>query len=182
MNNLTATIFALAAGLALSGGAFAANMSKDEYKTAKDKIEADAKADKAACKSMSGNARDICQAEAKGKEKVAKAELEAQYKPSNKATTKVRNMKAEAEYEVAKEKCDDMKGNEKDVCRKDAKAAYTSAKADSKAQKRTTAARKDAAENKAEANYEAAKERCDKLSGAAKDKCVADAKARYPNR
>ena len=32
--------------------------------------------------------------------------------------------KAEAEYEVAKERCDDLAGNAKDVCVKDAKAAH----------------------------------------------------------
>jgi hypothetical protein len=40
--------------------------------------------------------------------------------------------KAEADYDVAKEKCDDQSGNAKDVCKKDAKAAFTSAKADAK--------------------------------------------------
>ena len=31
--------------------------------------------------------------------------------------------KADAEYDVAKERCDDLAGNAKDVCQKDAKAA-----------------------------------------------------------
>jgi hypothetical protein len=35
---------------------------------------------------------------------------------------------------VAKEKCDDKAGNEKDVCVKEAKAALVRAKADAKAQ------------------------------------------------
>ncbi len=180
MNTMTRTILALAAGLLLSGGAFGANMSKADYKAAKDKISADAKADKAACKSMSGNAKDVCMKEAKGKEKVAKAELEAQYKPSDKASYKARVAKADADYDVAKEKCDDMKGNEKDVCKKEAKAAHVAAKADAKASKKTTEARKDAKEDKRDANLAVDKEKCDKLSGAAKDKCIADAKARNP--
>ena len=32
--------------------------------------------------------------------------------------------KADATYEVAKERCDDLSGNAKDVCKKDAKAAF----------------------------------------------------------
>jgi hypothetical protein len=48
-------------------------------KAEEERIEAQAKADKAKCDPMKGNAKDICQAEAKGKEKVAKAELDAKY-------------------------------------------------------------------------------------------------------
>jgi len=58
-----------------------------------------------------------------GKEKVAKAELEARYKPSEKNRYQARVAQADADYSVAKEKCDDKAGNEKDVCVKEAKAA-----------------------------------------------------------
>ncbi len=68
----------------------------------------------------------------KGAEKVAKAELDARYKPSDKAAYKAREAKADADYEVAKEKCDDLSGNAKDVCVKDAKAAHVSAKENAK--------------------------------------------------
>ena len=40
--------------------------------------------------------------------------------------------KAEADYRVAKEKCDDSAGNAKDVCLKEAKAAEAAAKAEAK--------------------------------------------------
>jgi hypothetical protein len=61
-------------------------------------------------------------AEAKGKDKVAEAELEAQYKSSKKATYEVSVIRAEADYAVAREKCDDKAGNDKDVYVKEAKA------------------------------------------------------------
>src|SRR4051812_25944 len=51
--------------------------ARDEHKAEKEKIEADYKADKAKCDPMKGNAKDVCMKEAKGKEKVAKAELSA---------------------------------------------------------------------------------------------------------
>jgi hypothetical protein len=54
----------------------AANMSKEDYKAGKDRISASYKSDKAACDALSGNAKDVCMEEAKGKEKIAKAELE----------------------------------------------------------------------------------------------------------
>ena len=86
-------------------------------------------------------------AEVSGTENVAKAELEAQYKPSEKARRKVMEKKADADYEVAMEICDDNStGNTRDVCYKEAKAAMTSAKADAKANKKETEARNDAIE------------------------------------
>ena len=124
-----------AAGIAFAGAAGAADkttMSRDAYKADKDKIEAQHKTDRAQCSSLSGNAKDVCQAEAKGKEKVAKAELEANYKNTDKARNDARVAKADAVYDVAKEKCDDMAGNQKDVCVKEAKAAHTKSKADAK--------------------------------------------------
>ena len=90
---------------------------------AKEGISADYKMNKEKCDALKANAKDICVKEAKGAEDVAKAELEAQYKPSAKASKKVAEARADAAYAVAKEKCDDLSGNAKDVCVKDAKAA-----------------------------------------------------------
>ena len=111
----------------------ASTMSSQEYSAAQDRIKADYKAARAACDKMSGNAKDICVEEAKGAEKVAEAEL--QYMRSGKPddATKVALAKADAAYEVAKERCDDLKGADKDACAKDAKAAEARAKADAKA-------------------------------------------------
>jgi hypothetical protein len=193
MSKLMISLLA-AAGIAFAGAAGAANdktMSRDAYKADKDKIEAQYKADKDKCSGLSGNAKDICQAEAKGHEKVAKADLEAQYKNTDRARYEAREAKAEADYDVAKEKCDDMKGNDKDVCVKEAKAAQTKAKADAKVARttnttgtmktsaKTAEVKKDAAEDKREANYKVAKEKCDAMSGDAKDKCVSEAKLKY---
>lgn len=168
-------------------------MQPAEYSAGKDRISADYKMHKQKCGAMSGNAKDICMKEAKGAENVAKAELDAQYKPGDKASYKVRKERADAAYEVSKEKCDDLSGNAKDVCVKDAKAAHVTAvenakvaqakamPADSAAEKRADVAeaRKEGAAEVREANYKAAKERCDALSGDAKSKCVDDAKRVY---
>jgi hypothetical protein len=78
---------------------------------------------------MNGNAKDVCEKEAKGKEKVAKAELDARTNPSERSQRKVEEAKAEAKYDVAKERCDDMKGKEKSACEKEAKADHERAKA-----------------------------------------------------
>ena len=142
------------------------------------------------CSSLSGNAKDVCQAEAKGKEKVAKAQLEADYKNTDKARNEARVARADADYDVAKEKCDDLSGNQKDVCVKQAKAAHEKAKADAKVAKvdqKTSAnsaekradARKEAREDTRDAQYKVAVEKCDAMSGAAKDQCVKDAKMHF---
>lgn len=192
----------LALGLAFSAMAMAQNdMSGANTNTSKDSIEAEYKKDKANCESLSGNPRDICMAEAKGKEKVAKAELEARQRNTPKNRYDVDAARAEAAYEVAKEKCDERTGNDKDVCLKEAKATRTRAKsdaeakmkiskADSKANKGDADANRKAAEkrsdatqeaaaDKREANYKLDKEKCDDLSGDAKQNCVDQAKRRY---
>ena len=165
-------------------------MSKDARDQAYKSAEAQYKTDKESCKSLTGNAKDICMEEAKGKEKVAKAEADAAYKNTPKAREAARVARADSSYNVAKEKCDDQTGNAKDVCVKEAKAAHVKAKADAKVDRvaadttktsveKTAAARKDAAEDKRDADYKVAIEKCDALAGAAKDNCVKDAKTRY---
>lgn len=86
---------------------------------------------------------------------------------------------AKADYEAAKERCKELKGNEKDVCMKEAKAGYKTAKSQAKAERKATDARAEANADSREAGYKAAKERCDALSGAEKDACQRDAKAKY---
>jgi len=201
MNKFTISSLAVAVCLVFSVNAMAQNMSKDEYKAAEKRISAEHKLDKASCDSLSGNAKDICKAEAKGKNKVAEAELEAQYKPSKKATYEVSVTRAEADYAVAKEKCDDKAGNDEDVCEKEAKAALVRGKADAKAQLKTSEAnatareetsdaRTTAQEKGSEARHEAtaakrdadnkvAIEKCDKFAGDTKDQCVARAKTQF---
>lgn len=145
MNRIHMTTIAAAIALAFSTGAMAQNLSKDDYKAGKDKIAAEYKSAKAGCGSLKANAKDVCMAEAKGKEKVAKAELEASYKPGDKTRQAVGMAKAEADYAVAKEKCDDKAGNDKKSCVKEAKTAEASAKAAAKAPQ-TTEAKKPAKE------------------------------------
>ncbi len=94
-----------------------------------ERIEAGYKADKAKCDTMKGNAKEVCEKEAKGKEKVAKAELDARANPSERNLRKVEEAKAEAKYAVAKERCDDLKGKEQSACEKEAKADHERAKA-----------------------------------------------------
>jgi hypothetical protein len=181
-------VIAAALGLCFAAPAFAADgmLSKEEHKAQKDRIEADYKMAKQRCDALKDNAEDICEAEAKGNEKIAKAELEARHKNDDKSRRDAAEAKIDAQFEIAKEKCDDLNGNSKDVCVKDAKAVEQRAKADLKSglTGATGASvsvddRKDARDDAKDAQYAAAKERCDALSGDTKDKCQADVKSRY---
>jgi hypothetical protein len=201
MNTHRYNALAIAICCSLGASAIAQSMSKADFKLGKDRISTEYKTAKTACESMSGNAKDICVVEAKGKEKVARAELEVSYAPSVKNRYEVRIANAESTYALAKEKCDDLAGNPKDVCVKEAKAAQVIAKADAKVQMKTTDANakanekssearteaatenmstaKDASRDKMDAEYKVAKEKCDAMSGAANDTCIAQAKTRY---
>jgi hypothetical protein len=167
------------AALAVMPVSFAWAIDKSEYNTTKSRIEADYKADKDACNALKHNEKDVCVEQAKGKEKVAKAELEFNYSGKEADRVKLMEAKADANYAVAKEQCDDKAGNDKSVCVKEAKATHTTAMADAKASKKITEARVDAADDKRDANYKVAVQKCDALAGTAKDNCIAAAKAQY---
>jgi len=111
-------------------------MSSDEYKVAKEKVEADYKVSMTQCKTMKDNAKDVCEKDAKGKESVAKADLEQQYQPSDSHARAVEEEKVKANYEVAKERCDDQSGAAKSACEKQASADEAKGKADIKAMKK----------------------------------------------
>ena len=142
------------------------------------------KVDKDACASLSGNAKDICIAQAKGKDNVAKADAEAAYENTPKARENARVVHAQANYDVAIEKCDDLAGNRKDVCVKEAKAELVKGKADAKVDRVSAdtqprrcdeAGRRpqEANAEKRDAEYKVAIEKCDALAGPAKDSASA---------
>src|SRR5262245_30440822 len=94
-----------AAGLCIAAGAQGQAISKDAHDAAVKNAEAQYKTDKASCDRLTGNAKDICVEEAKGKEKIAKADADAAYEGTPKAREAARVARADANYEVAKEKC-----------------------------------------------------------------------------
>jgi hypothetical protein len=198
MSRLMIAMF-VAAGLGFAGAGQAqmvtsktasTPLSKDAYETAKANADAQYKTDKNACSSLSGNAKDICDAQAKGKDAVAKADADAAYTNTPKSRESARVALAQANYNVAIEKCDDLAGNGKDVCVKEAKSGLVKGKADAKVDRVTADTRQDAATKQAEvrteanmekrdAEFKVAIEKCDALAGAAKDSCVGNAKVQF---
>lgn len=122
MQKLLLFTVTLLAAAVLPSYATAATLSKADYNTAKTRAGADHKAGQALCVALKDNARDICSAEARGKQKVALAEVEFAYTGKAVDGNKLRVVTAEAAFAVAKEKCDDLAGNDKDLCVKKAKA------------------------------------------------------------
>ena len=115
---------------------------------------------------------------------------EAAYENTAKARESARLALAQANHDVAIAKCDDLAGNQKDVCVKEAKAGLVRGKADAKvdrvaAETRHDAAtkqadvRKEANEDKRDAEYKVAIEKCDGLASPAKNSCVSNAKVQY---
>ena len=191
MNGKSIAAVVLAFGFGC-GAAFAGNlMSKDAYKAEKERINAAYKADDdQRCKSLSGNAKDICRAETSARLKISLAELDARNENTPKARENAMIVRADAIHAVDVEKCDDLSGQKKDLCRQEAKSMRDKVKADAKAERQSASAqmtanekiadaRKDAGEARREADYRVAIERCDTFAGERKDLCVKDAKARF---
>jgi hypothetical protein len=185
-----ALALATCAACGLSGVAAAQMTSKDARDAAYKSADAQYKSEKDGCDKMSGNAKDICMEEAKGRQKVAKADADAASENTPKKREAARLARADAAYAVAKEKCDDLAGNPKDVCVKEAKATYVKAKGDAHVDRvaadsrgtaadKTADAKRDAAEDRRDADYKVAIEKCDALASTAKDTCVRDAKSRF---
>jgi hypothetical protein len=183
---IVAVVFALA-----FGGAFAADqMSKDEYKAEKERIKAGYKADNDRCRNLSGNAKDVCHAEAAGREKIALADLDARNENTPQAREHALTTRADTIYAIELEKCDDFAGQKKDLCRQEAKSMRDKVRAEAKAERQSSSAqmkanekiadaRKEAGDAKRDADYRVAIERCDTFAGERKDLCVKDAKVRF---
>lgn len=108
----------------VTAAAQASTMSSEDHKAATEKIKADYYGDIAKCASMADmQAKAVCDKEAKGKEEVAQAKLKEQNKPSERHARAVSKKEVEAEYKVAKQKCQDEPGDAMGVCIKNARAA-----------------------------------------------------------
>lgn len=152
---------------------------KKDFDAAKERAEATYKSARAACNSQSGNPKAVCVEEAKAQQKRSKAEALATYVDTPKARVNARKEAADADFDVAREKCKALKGNALDVCLSQAKAVHTSMIVDANADGKVTAARNEANEEKRTAEYKVEREKCDAMSGSVKSTCIDLAKAKY---
>ena len=143
---LISTVFllcSLGAGSAMAAGNKAleaparANvpLTRQAYEAAKVAIEKQRDADKKACRRLKGDAKDVCHAQAEGREKAGKAQLEARWKRTPDAVEEARFATADANYKVAREKCAALKDEAEDRCIDEAKAAREAARRHARVEK-----------------------------------------------
>lgn len=161
------------------GPALAASLtSVDDFNAGKARAEAALLADKAACDKLAGNPHDICRERARGKELVAKAELDLAHTGTRKSRDNVTAVKLDTAYDLARTQCNDKAGSAKTLCTKEAQAARAKGQADLKLHQRVGDAKRDAAEDRREADYKLASEKCDAMAADARTSCLAAAKAK----
>jgi hypothetical protein len=183
--------FALLAlcGCSLAFAAPQGEISKDEYKTQRARIQDRYATNKDRCSRLDGHARDLCKVQARAEYDIARAELRTRYEPSPAHQEKAELAKGEASYRIAHEKCGDLDGSARKVCEQDARAGWTAARAEARANRtagekgpnteQTLHAREKARETATQARYDAQRARCRTLSGDSKDTCIADAKKQF---
>lgn len=160
MNKLLTITLTAAIGAAFAAPVYAQDQDAAGYKSLTVKAAADYKAARAACGSSTGNAKQICLAEAKVERTRADADAASQHNNAPKTLSKARSDVVNAEYDLAKAKCADSTGAERTSCLRDAKTTQTAALADAKAGNTQTLAA-------------TVRQDCDQLDGTEKASCLA---------
>jgi osmotically-inducible protein OsmY len=144
MKTLIATLLATAAGASFAAAPTAAlNHDPQTYRNLTQKAESEYRAAAAKCDARSGNDKDICMAEARLMRTRTEADALSKYNNTAAGRARARTNLADAEYDLAKARCDAKSGADKDSCMDNAKSVHTAALADAKAD------RADAANNNA---------------------------------
>lgn len=179
-----ATLLATAVSASFAAAPTAAlNHDPATYHNVTQKAAADYKMATAKCTSMTGNTQMVCMEEAKTARAHADADAIAQYNNTPKGRAKARTAVADADFSLAKAKCGDMTGADKDSCMATATSVHTAAVADAKADRMvaatgttdtispvTTTATRDATKA-------AAVDKCAQIAGQPKTGCLLDNRA-----
>lgn len=97
--------------------------AKDEVKLVETRNEARYEVAKERCEDRTGEAKDVCEREAKTAYEKAKAEIKMNKKVAA-AVDDAESTRMKADYKLASEKCNTLSGDAKDVCVTSAKARY----------------------------------------------------------
>lgn len=106
----------------VSAFATAQTANNSAYQAAHDKAEANYKAAKDRCEKLKDNAQDVCEEEAKVAQAQAERDAVAKHKNTGNELARADRKLAEAKFELAQEKCDDLSGNAKDSCQAQARS------------------------------------------------------------
>jgi hypothetical protein len=142
--------------------------TKVTLNVARASADADYDASRVRCRELSGNDRDICVQTAKAERTKAKGGAKSKYQGTGEAKLEAREDAIDADFKVAKEKCDSLAGDAKNVCSADAKAAHTKAEAVLEADEKTM-----------KADYKVAKAHCATLPRADRRACLKEAKVKF---
>jgi len=139
MKTLIATLLATAAGASFAAAPTAAlNHDPATYRNLTQKAESEYRAAAAKCDARSGNDKDICMADARLARTRTEADALSKYNNTAAGRARTRTNVADAEYDLAKAKCDAKSGADKDSCMDNAKSVHTAALADAKADRAGT--------------------------------------------
>jgi hypothetical protein len=188
-------VFAVGLSLAATGLAqvYAPNTtpsSRDDYTAAQSNAGAQYRIDQDACSVLVGNAKDVCEARAKGKEGVARADAKSAYEDTPSAREHASLSKAQADYNVAIEECADFAGDRRNVCVREATNEFARDRNRANDERAANDARRDAAarpavvRNQGYADMRAAEyaiviEACNSRDGPARNACVSNADVKY---
>lgn len=129
-----ATLLATAVSASFAAAPTAAlNHDPATYNNVTQKAAADYKVASAKCTSMTGNAKMVCAEEAKAARAHAEVDAIAQYNNTSKGRIKAHTAVADADFALAKAKCGDMSGADKDACIASATSVHTAALTEAKA-------------------------------------------------
>jgi osmotically-inducible protein OsmY len=133
MKTLIATLLATVAGASFAAAPTAAlNHDPVTYRNLTQKAESEYRAATAKCDAKSGNDNDVCMAEARLARTRAEYEALARYNNTAAGRVRARTSVANAEYDLAKARCDARSGADRDSCMDNAKSVHAAALADAK--------------------------------------------------
>jgi osmotically-inducible protein OsmY len=189
MKTLIATLLATAAGASFAAAPTAAlNHDPATYRNVTQKALTEYRAAVAKCDSMNGNDKDVCMAEAKLARTRTEYDALSQYNNTASGRANARTNVANAEFALAKAKCDGKSGADKDSCMNNAKSVHTAALADAKAGATTSTTSTTTATSagstggsgstgSSAAGAQAAADKCAQAGGDAKTGCLVETKA-----
>lgn len=153
--------------------------SSPEHKASIERAEKDYVAARKLCDVLKGNPQDVCIAEAKAERKKQEADADAAEENTAAAKTKALITYADADFEVAKAKCDAEDGNAKDICIKRAKVQHQQSVSIAEANQKVRDAHEEALDKISDADYDLELEKCEQLSGEPKKDCISKVKANF---
>ncbi len=114
------------------GGAQASDqrvaMSNADYVAAKRHLSTELQAAKVACSTQTTSRREVCVADAEGKDWIAKADLEVAYRSVPRSRADASLARADARFWVARERCDDLALPARTACREQANTERATAR------------------------------------------------------